>query len=406
MFVQHLANASTQQFMSSQTRKRISSIDLLRGLVMVLMALDHVRDYFSYDAFFFEPTDLTQSNIAFFFTRFVTHFCAPVFVFLAGTSAFLVGQRLNKKELSVWLLKRGIWLVIAELTIVKFAWFFKLDYTTTLIMVIWALGVSMIFLAAFIHLPKTLGIALCLLVVFGHNLFDGFHPTGFAANAVWSFLHEFNVIDFSSFTIFIGYPLIPWIFVMPLGYYFGALYTGEVDAQQRRKTLLQLGFGVIALFFALRSFNFYGDAVPWEMQESISMSIASFFNVSKYPPSLLYLLITLGPAFVFLAFAEKWQGAFHDKLVVIGRVPMFFYIVHLYVIHLAALIAAVLTGYPASAMVIDVWVNMQSNLQGYGFSLGVVYLVWLALVIGLYPLCNRYNNYKNNNRDKWWLSYL
>ena len=145
---------------------------------------------------------------------------------------------------------------------------------------------------------------------------------------------------------------------MPLGYYFGALYTSNVDVQFRKKSLLQLGFGSIALFFALRIFNFYGEAVPWEMQESLSMSVASFLNVSKYPPSLLYLLITLGPAFVFLAFAENWIGAFHDKLVVIGRVPMFFYIVHLYVIHLAALIAAVLTGYPASAMVIDVWVNM------------------------------------------------
>jgi len=392
--------------MTTTTRKRISSIDLLRGAVMVLMALDHVRDYFSYDAFFFEPTDLTQSNLALFFTRFVTHFCAPVFVFLAGTSAFLVGQRLSKKELSIWLLKRGIWLVIAELTIIKFAWFFKLDYSSTLIMVIWALGVSMIFLAAFIHLPKKLGIALCLLVVFGHNLLDGYLPHGETATIVWYILHVGDIIQVGNMSLYVGYPLLPWIFVMPLGYYFGALYTGNADVHFRRKTLLQLGFAAIALFFALRIFNFYGDASHWEMQESISMSIASFFNVSKYPPSLLYLLITLGPAFVFLAFAENWQGAFHDKLVVIGRVPMFFYIVHLYVIHLAALVAAVVTGFPASAMVIDIWVGMQSALQGYGFSLGVVYLVWLAVVIGLYPLCNWYNTYKNNNRDKWWLSYL
>lgn len=392
--------------MNTSTRKRITSIDMLRGLVMILMALDHIRDYFHYDAFLFDPTDLTKTNGAIFLTRFLTHFCATVFVFLAGTSAFFVGQRRDKKSLSIWLLKRGLWLVFVEFTIIKLAWFFKLDYSVLLFMVIWILGVSMIFLAGFIHLPKKLMIVLSILVILGHNALDGVMPEGAFMSGLWSFLHVFNVVPLGNIQLFIAYPILPWVFVMPLGYYFGEFYKPSVSPEFRVKRLWQLGISITLAFFIIRFVNIYGDPYPWSPQKSFDFTVMSFFNLTKYPPSLLYLLITLGPSIIFLAVTEKWKGSFFDKLITIGRVPMFFYIIHIYFIHLLALIAAVLTGFNASDMVIDFWINEEPQLQGYGFSLWVVYLVWIALIIGLYPLCSWFNNYKSNNRDKWWLSYL
>ena len=392
--------------MEKKTKERIKSIDLLRGLVMVIMALDHVRDYFHYDAFFFNPTDLTQTNGSLFFTRFVTHFCAPVFVFLAGTSAFFVGQRRGLKSLSIWLLKRGFWLILVELTIIKLGWFFKLDYSIIVLQVIWILGLSMIFLAGFIRLPKKLMIIVSIGVILGHNAFDSFDPTDTLASGIWTFLHVYNIVDLGATQIFVAYPIIPWIFVMPLGYYFGELYRPSVESQLRTKRLMQLGFALILSFLVLRFINVYGEPYFWENQDSFGLTLMSFFNISKYPPSLFYLLITLGPTMVFLAFAGKWKGGLFDKLVIIGRVPMFFYIIHIYVIHLMALVAAYLTGFDLSDMVIDVWVTMQPELQGYGFDLWVVYLIWIILTIGLYPFCRWYNTYKSNNRAKWWLSYL
>ncbi|KQC30531.1 DUF1624 domain-containing protein [Flagellimonas eckloniae] len=392
--------------MQTDRRKRIKSIDMLRGLVMIIMALDHVRDYFHYDAFFFDPTDLTKTNVALFWTRFVTHFCAPVFVFLAGTSAFFVGQRRDKKSLSIWLLKRGLWLLIAELTIIKLAWMFQLDYTTTLLQVIWVLGMSMIFLAGFIYFPKKLMIVLAIIVVCGHNLLDSIAPTTPISSGIWTFLHVFNIVDLGGFQVFVGYPLIPWIFVMPLGYYFGELYKPSVDSKFRIKRLFQLGLGLTLLFFVLRMINIYGDPYTWSQQESFGLTIASFFNITKYPPSLFYLLITLGPSIIFLALAERWQGKLTDRLVVIGRVPMFFYIVHIYVIHFFAVLAALATGFSFSDMTIDIWVTLQPELQGYGFNLWIVYLIWIILTIAMYPICSWYNDYKTAHREKWWLSYL
>ncbi len=392
--------------------KRIKSIDMLRGLVMIIMALDHVRDYFHKEAFFFDPTDLEQTYPALFFTRFVTHFCAPVFVFLAGTSAFFVGSRKNKKFLSAWLVKRGLWLIFAEFTIIKLAWAFKLDYSVLMLQVIWVLGLGMIFLAAYIYLPRKLGLALALLAVFGHNLLDiystgdPFIPSTDVGEGIWRVLHVFGLVPAGSSMILVAYPAIPWIFVMPLGYYFGVLYKPDVNARFRIKKLWQIGLGITILFLLLRGINIYGDPAPWSSQASWSYTVMSFFNVTKYPPSLLFLLITLGPSLIFLAVVEKWQGWFYDQLVIIGRVPMFFYVVHLYLIHILALIAAVATGFSASDMVIDIWINLQEELQGYGFELWVVYLVWLGIVLLLYPVCVWYNKYKTENRDKWWLSYL
>lgn len=388
------------------TSERIKSIDFLRGLVMVFMALDHVRLYLHYDSFFFKPSDITQTNELLYFTRFITHYCAPVFVFLAGTSSFFVGQRMNKKSLSIWLLKRGVWLILLELTVIKFAWLFNFDISYIILQVIWVIGLGMIFLAGFVHLPKKLVIIVSVLMIVGHNALDTFAPTGNLSSGLWTFLHEFKLLNYGNLKIFAAYPILPWIFVMPLGYYFGAFYKPTFDRKFRIKTLFQIGIGLIISFFILQFINLYGDPYFYSKQDSWSLTVMSFFKITKYPPSLLYLLITIGPSIMILAFAEKWNGWLFDKLVIIGRVPMFFYIIHLYLIHLVALLAVIATGHNPSDMIIDIWVTLQPGLKGYGFNLGIVYLIWVILIIGLYPLCNWYNTYKKRNRDKWWLSYL
>ena len=373
---------------------------------MVIMALDHVRDYFHFDSFFYDPTDLGQTNPALFFTRFITHFCAPVFVFLAGTSAFFVGRRLSKKALSIWLLKRGFWLLLAEVTILKFGWTFSLDYSTVVLQVIWALGIGMICLAGFIHLPKYAVIAICLLGVAGHNLLDGYMPAGQITGGIWKVLHISDFLAAGQLPFFIAYPLIPWIFVMPLGYYFGLWYRSGVEPGIRIRRLTRLGLVLTGLFFVLRALNIYGDPTPFAMQDSATYSLLSFFNLTKYPPSLLYLLVTLGPSILFLAAAERFEAKWTGPLVVIGRVPMFFYIIHIYAIHILAVFAVVLSGHNASDMVISFWVSNEPQLQGYGFGLWMVYLVWMVLVLALYPLCYQYDAYKTRNRQFWWLSYL
>lgn len=389
-----------------ENKTRIKSIDMLRGLVMVIMALDHVRLYMHYDSFFFNPTDLTQTNGALFFTRFITHFCAPVFVFLAGTSAFFVSQKRGIKSLSKWLLKRGFWLILVELTILKFAWFFKFDISYVLLQVIWVIALAMLLLAGLIHLPKRIVILVSILVIVGHNAFDSFAPTGNISSSIWTLLHEFKMLTFGELKIFASYPIIPWIFVMPLGYYFGELYKPTFESKLRKKILLQIGLGLTVSFFIIRFTNAYGDPYQWASQDSWPYTVMSFFRVTKYAPSLLYLLITIGPSIILLSFAEKWKGWIFDKLVIIGRVPMFFYVIHLYVVHLIALLAAIATGFNPSDMLIDIWVTLQPGLKGFGFNLGMIYLIWIILILGLYPMCAWYNNYKTNNKDKWWLSYL
>lgn len=374
---------------------------------MILMTLDHVRDYFHYDAFFYEPSDLTQTSPILFFTRFVTHFCAPVFVALAGTSAFLVGRRMDKKELSIWLLKRGFWLIFLEFTIIKFAWTFNPSYNTLGLLVIWALGVSMIALALFIQLPKYLSISLAVLMIFGHNALDGFIPEGNRLMAfLWKLLHVQGGGEYKGFTLRISYPVVPWIGVMAMGYYFGEIYRPEFEKRRRLKILFYSGLSFILLFIALRSFNFYGDPSPWEIQSSSLFSFLSFINVTKYPPSLLYLLITLGPSLLFLYLFEKFDFSWIKPIITIGRVPMFWYILHLYVIHAVATVAALLTGFAFSDMVLTGFISFEPQLKGYGFSLWAVYLFWVGICLILYPVSKWYDGYKRANRQKWWLSYL
>ena len=392
-------------YMTTLTKPRIQSIDLLKGLVMVIMALDHVRDYFHYSAFFFDATDPTQTTWPIFFTRFITHFCAPAFSFLAGTSAFMIGKRKSPSELSSFLFKRGLWLVFVEIIIINFAWKFDLNFTHIGLQTIWSLGISMIVLAGLIHLPKKLILAFSLVIIFGHNLLDNIH---FDGSYLWSMLHERQKFEFvEGHTVVFAYSLLPWIAVMSLGYCFGSLYDSSFDTQKRKRILNSLGLGSLALFFILVALNIYGDPVRWTNYSDTSKTIMSVFNVYKYPPSLLYLLITLGCTFLFLANAEKLKGKVVNFFCVFGRVPFFYYILHLYLIHFIAIFAAEFTGYGWEIMVsMPTFITRVEALKGYGFNLITVYVIWIFVIILLYPLCKKFDKYKQSNKEKAWLSYL
>lgn len=393
--------------MNKEPVARIQSIDLLRGIVMVIMVLDHTRDFFHADAFLYDPLDLSKTSVPLYFTRWITHYCAPVFVFLAGTSAFMVGRRRGIPELSRFLLTRGLWLVFLEFTVVNFGWFFNLKIPFIGLLVIWAIGMGMVALSLLVRLPLRAILVIGLILVFGHNLLDGFHVEGNSFGAIlWSILHEPNFFQFNSLSMFTAYPLIPWVGTIALGYCFGTLYTNSFTARHRKRILVYMGAGAILLFIALRLTNVFGEPVPWSTQATPVYTILSFLNTTKYPPSLLYLLMTIGPAMLFLAFAEREPSPMAKKVIVFGRVPMFFYLIHIYVLHAIAVVAAVATGFPASTMILDIWVTMAPELVGYGFGLGVVYLIWAAVIVLLYPLCRMYERYKSANRGRVWLSYL
>jgi len=390
--------------MTSLTKPRIESIDLLKGLVMVVMALDHVRDYFHYSAFMFDPADPTQSTIPIFFTRWITHFCAPAFSFSAGLSAFMVGKRKSKTELSGFLLKRGLWLVFIEMTIVNFAWYFDIYFRSPGLLVIWSLGISMIVLAALIHLPRQLILLFSLLFIFGHNLLDNIH---FDKNVLWALLHEFSVFKLTEGVEFaVLYPVIPWIAVMALGYYFGSFYDNSFDSVKRKRAFNLIGISALILFIIIRFINNYGDPTPWKDDNTTTKDLISFLNPSKYPPSLLFLLMTLGATFLFLANAEKLKGKVVDFFSTFGRVPFFYYILHIYLIHLVAILFAELSGFGWQIMILPDWVTEMPTLKGYGFPLWVVYAVWAGVIVFLYPFCKTFDKYKQAHKEKRWLSYL
>ncbi len=401
--------------MNSPVRYRIESIDLLRGAVMVLMALDHTRDYFHLGALVNDPTDMATTTPIIFLTRFITHFFAPVFVFLAGTSAFLYGSRKTKPALSKFLITRGVWLILVEIIIMDFIWFFDISYSTILLQVIFAIGISMIVLGLLIYLPKKAILVLAIIIIAGHNLLDGITAEGKSfSSIVWYTLHQHSYIEFSeNFVMIFDYPVLPWIGVMASGYCFGGLYTKDFNVSMRKKWLLSLGIGATALFFVLRSINIYGDLVPWTTQKNTIYTIMSFLNVTKYPPSLSFILITLGPAFLFLCATESIKNKITDFFLVFGRVPFFFYVLHAFTIHLFALLGLLITGSDWKIMILD-WkaimlsesVLADSKLASYGYPLWVVYLIWIGIVLLLYPLSKKYMIYKANNKDKWWLSYL
>ncbi len=386
------------------TNYRIESIDLLKGLVMVIMALDHTRDYFHWSAMQFDPTDPAHSTLPIFFTRFITHFCAPAFSFLAGMSAFMVGRRKSKSELSGFLLKRGIWLVFIEMTIVNFSWFFDVQFRNPALLVIWALGISMIVLSALIYLPRKAIFWFSLILIAGHNLLDNVH---FQGNLLWNIVHEPGgaPIDKDHF-FFVAYPLIPWIAVMSMGYYFGGFYNADFSPEKRRKLFNTIGFSALVLFVLLRFTNVYGDAYLFTDQNTLAKDLIVFFNPSKYPPSFLYLLMTLGVTLVFLANSENWKGKLVNFFSVFGRVPFFYYIIHIFAIHLASMLYAEVTGYGAEKLILEGWITELPRMRGFGLPLVWVYTIWIAIILLLYPLCKWFDSYKQAHKDKWWLSYL
>ena len=402
---------------SAAGRSRLDSIDLLRGIVMVVMVLDHTRDFVHGPALRSDPTNLATTSAAIFMTRWITHFCAPVFVFLAGVSVYL--QKMRGKslgELSRFLVTRGVWLIAIEIVVLHLLVWFSVDYSfLALLQVIWVLGLSMICLAALIHLPRPAIATFAVVMIAFHNLLDGVHveswqgpgsPVPSAAAKLWMIAHQpgfFPVLGASSPLAWAQYPLIPWVGVIAAGYAFGAVY--ELDRERRIKVLLQTSVLLIAAFIAIRAIDNYGDPSRWSAQPTAVFTFLSFINTTKYPPSLLYLLMTLGPALLVLAWFESSPpGAWSRPLVVFGRVPLFFYLLQWPLAHGAGILANVIAGKSFDYLFLTP-PAIFSAPPGVGFRLWVVYVCWACIILVEYPLCRRFAAVKQRRRDPW-LSYL
>lgn len=390
-------------------KNRVASIDLLRGIVILLMALDHVRMYFGEGTWYASPTNLTTTTPPLFFTRLITHFCAPVFVFLAGTSAYLSGTKKSRtSEISRFLFTRGLWLVFVELAIVNFAWTFDVTFSFRILQVIWAIGLSMIALSILVYFPNKIILGIGFILLFTHNLLDGIAVNGNSfSDLLWYTLHQpkFLILDSGNVVNFV-YPILPWIGVMALGYVTGSLYQSDFDPTERKKILLRAGIIVTGLFLMLRGFHWYGEPNDWAKQSSSIFSLISFLNTTKYPPSLHFLLMTMGPALIFLAVSEDIRSKLSKFFIVFGKVPFFFYIVHLYLIHALASVYLVIQGQGWDAYILSAREMMSGRLGSFGVSLEAVYIIWIFIVALLYPLCRWYRAYKENHPDKRWLSYI
>jgi uncharacterized membrane protein len=382
-------------------RPRIESVDVVRGVIMIIMALDHTRDFFGMPGQ--NPTDLTSTSATLFFTRWITHFCAPVFFLLTGTGAFLSLRRKSPAELSRFLFTRGLWLIFLELVVVRcFAYQFNVDYRVTMLLVLWALGWAMITLSALVRLPASVVTAIGIVMIAGHNLLDSVKW----ANPLWSILHSPGfVLNIPSHVVFAGYPLIPWIGVTAVGYGLGQVYSWETA--RRRAFLLRLGLALTLAFLVIRAINVYGDPSRWIGQKTAVLTALSFLNTTKYPPSLLFLLMTLGPAMVFLWAVDRGTPRILRPALVIGKVPLFYFMLHFFVIHLLAVIICYLRYGSAHWMFEspDLGHYPFSAPPGWGYSLPGVYLVWILVVVIMYPLCRWYAALKERRHDAW-LSYV
>lgn len=392
-------------------QKRIESIDLLRGLAMIVMALDHVRDYFHILAFTTNPMDPETTNLALYFSRWITHFCAPFFVFLSGTSIFLQSQRKSKRALSQFLLIRGLWLILVEVSIITLAWSFNPFYNFFFFQVIWAIGASMLLMGLLIWLPFRMLLATGFIIVLGHNAFDAMEAAeGFQSNFWWDMLHIGNFAVYpitSSHMLGFIYPVLPWTGVMILGYGAGVFYSPKYTPAQRKKLLTYLGLGLLLLFITLRLINVYGDPKPWTYQKNTLATVFSFLDVNKYPPSLIFTCMTLSPLLILLAAWENLRNGFARVCIIFGRTAFFYYILHLYLIHFLATISFYLRGHSMQQLAEqNIRLPFWFIYPGDGYSLGVTYLWWILIVALLFPLCHWYNNYKSKHRHYWWLSYL
>jgi uncharacterized membrane protein len=381
---------------------RLESVDLLRGGIMIIMALDHVRDYVS--GFAYSPTDLAHTTPALFFTRWITHFCAPIFMFLAGTGSFLsLGRGKTKGDLSRFLLTRGLFLLVLEQTVMRLGWNFRLG-APLWSGILFAIGMSMIALAGVIHLPRTVMVGISLAMVLLHNTLDGFHAEFLGkARWLWAILHEsgnFGHYADGAVVFRVLYPLIPWIGVMALGYALGPIFKRE--ASSRHRVLYALGIGLTLAFILLRWVDVYGNLWHRVHYDSAMLTALSFFDVTKYPPSLDYLLMTLGPGIALLPLLEKAKGRVAQWVLVYGRVPMFYYVIHVYLAHTVGVVLALAAGKTIP------WLNpaMRGVVPANsGFELWVVYVAWIFVFVALYPACKWWMNLKRRRND-WWLGYL
>jgi uncharacterized membrane protein len=381
-------------------RARLESVDVVRGVIMIIMALDHTRDFFGTPG---SPTNLATASIALFFTRWITNICAPVFFLLTGTGAWLSLRKRTKPELSRFLFTRGLWLIFLDLVLFRcLAVQFNFDYHTTVITVLWAIGWAMIVLSALVHLPPSVVTAFGVVMIATHNLLDSIR----SANPIWSILHSPNIILASPrHTVFLAYPLIPWVGVTAVGYGLGQIYAWE--PARRQAFLLRLGILLTIGFVILRAINIYGDPFRWAVQRTPTYTALSFLNTTKYPPSLLFLLMTLGPALFLLRAVDSHTPRLLRPALIIGKVPMFYYLLHFALIHVLAVIIC----YARYGHIH--WMFESPNLAhypvtfppGWGLTLPLVYLIWAFVVLAMYPLCRWYAAVKQRSNNPL-LSYL
>ncbi|MFB9843097.1 DUF1624 domain-containing protein [Mucilaginibacter ginsenosidivorans] len=390
------------------SKQRIASIDILRGLVMVIMALDHVRDFFHYGHP--APMNLATTTPILFFTRWITHFCAPTFVFLSGISAYQAGTRRSKNEFRAFLIKRGLWLIIVELLLITLSITADVGYHVFVLEVIWVIACGMILLGLMAGLSsKVIGITGAILIA-GHNLLD---PQFFNAEVVNNgllgnlFLTAKGNMHFfaPSRGFLVAYAILPWAGIMMLGYGIGALYRSGYNAVKRRKTLFYLGLAALITFVSLRFINIYGDPRPWLPQSKPVYNILSFLNITKQPPSLLFACITVGTALIFLSFAENIKTRFAAILTTYGSVPLFYFVCHLYILRLGTIMMYFATGHSAKQIDDPNSFPLLFQPVDMGINLGWVYMAWAILVCALYFPCRLYSRYKRTH-DQWWLSYL
>ena len=401
----------TTQPPAALRQSRIESIDVLRGLIMVIMALDHTRDFFHATAWTDDPLNLATTTPALYITRWVTHFCAPTFALLSGTSIYLQSLRKSRSELSAFLLKRGLWLIVAEIVLISPAFSFTLfDFTS--LNVFWSLGISMVCMAGLTWLPFRAILGIGLVIVLGHNTLDAVEQSpGFAPGFWWALLHGGgnNVFQYAPGRVVeVLYPFLPWLGLMMLGYCLGRLFEPTVSREQRRQWLLALGAGAIGLFVGLRLLNVYGDPFPWSIRKDGLTTVFSFLKVHKYPPSLLFMCVTVGPGLLALAFLDPIKNRVTTTLKTYGRTAFFYYTIHWFVLHILRMVVFFAAGHTmAEADEALKTIPMRFVLAGAGgYSLWVIYAIWLAVVASLYPVCRWYDAYKTSHKEQWWLSYL
>lgn len=384
---------------------RINSIDLLRGIVMIIMALDHTRDFMHSQANVDDPLNLATTTPLLYFTRWITNLCAPTFVFLSGTSAYFQSLRKSKNKLSWFLFTRGIWLILLELVIVTFGITFDVYYSILVFQTIWSIGMSMVVLSVAIRLPFWAIFTIGLIIVTGHNLLNIYEADANGKFPIWyHLLHAPGMQPAGRFNLLILYPFLPWAGLMMLGYCFGKYYLHDV--MNRNKRTIILGAALLVFFTILRFTNTYGDTSYWTTQASGLYTFFSFINTQKYPPSLLYLSVTIGAALVILGLIGNVRNKFADAVAVYGKVPLFYYVIHFYLIHLVAMALYLMRGHTIQeGMHESPGMPLKFVAAGEGFGLGGVYLAWIAIVLVLYPVCKWYCDYKMANK-KWWLSYL